>query len=179
VTEPEPGGADTADPLTKTLPERNGAPAKGSWWKKPTGAPGAALAAAVVAVIAVAGYLGVRALQSPTSPQSTSPSTPGIFNHDPGLPPGADRCGRIYASLPGPFNAGARGTPATSCAFVEEVRKEYSAHGSPEAGPVQLSVVSPSTSRWYKLACLSSPTYVTCTGGAAAVIYLYNRTGPE
>lgn len=174
MTDPEPAREDTADPQTETFAERNGSPPERPWWKKP-----AAAAAVVVAVIAVGGYLGVRALQSPTSPQSTSPSTPGIFNHVQGLPPGADGCDRIYANLPGPFNAGARGTPATSCAFVEEVRKEYSAHGSPAAGPVQLSVVSPSTSRWYKLACLSSHDYVTCTGGAAAVIYLYNITGPE
>ncbi|MGH3562518.1 MAG: hypothetical protein ACRDTN_12145 [Mycobacterium sp.] len=176
VTEPESGESDTADPPTQTTLARNDAPAKRPWWKKPAGA---ATATIVLTVIAVGGYFTVNAFLTHTSQQTTSQSTiPTVA----GLPPGAAPCPPIDTAVPGRFNAGARGTPMTSCDFVEQVRKEYLAQGSPSSGPAQLRVFSPATSQWYDLACLSSGDYVTCTGGAAAVVYLYtdrvlNRQG--
>ena len=156
MTEPASGGADAADPRP--------------WWKKPAGA---AAAATVLAVVAVGGYFGVNALLPQPSPQTTSP--PRTIEQVAVLPPGAEPCHHIDTNLPGPFNAGARGTPTTSCAFVEQVRKQYAEQqSSPTSGPVQLRVVSPATFKWYDLACLSSGQYVTCTGGAAAVVYLYH-----
>lgn len=167
MTEPESDGADTADPQTQTTPARIDAPPKRPWWKRPAGAAAATI---VVAVSAVGGYFGVTALLPHSSRQTTSQSTiPTVA----GLPPGATPCTRIDTDVPGPFNASARGTPMTSCAFAEQVRKQYGAPGSSSSGPDQLRVFSPQTSKWYHLACLSSDRYVTCTGGAAAVIYLY------
>jgi hypothetical protein len=176
VTEPESGGADTADPQTQTTPARIDAPPKRPWWKKPAGA---AAATTVLAVIAVGAYFSVSALLSHPSRQTASQSTPSATEHVPEYLPPAESCPRIHPDVPGPFNAGARGTPATSCAFVEQVLKEYAAQSSPSPGPVHLKVLSPATRKWYDLACLSSGDYVTCTGGAAAVIYLYHSSGSK
>ncbi len=51
----------------------------------------------------------------------------------PGLPPGATQCDRVLPEEVNPFNAGARGTPMTSCPFVEQVRRA--------SGPAQRTVV--------------------------------------
>jgi hypothetical protein len=177
VTEPESGGADTADPQTQTTLTRTDAPPKRPWWKRPAGAAAATI---VVAVIAVGGYFGVNALLPHSSRQTASQSMPSATEQLPAyLPQGSGLCDQIYPDVPGRFNASARGTPTTSCAFVEQVRKQYSAQGSPVSGPVQLSIFSPATSKWYDLVCLSLGDYVTCSGGAAAVIYLYKVSGSE
>lgn len=173
MSEPESGGAETADPQTQTTPAPSEAPQKRPWWKSPAGAAAATI---VIATVAVGGYFGVNALMSHSSRQTASQSAPSSIKQVPGLPPGADWCDPIYPDVPGRFNASAHGTPATSCAFAEEARKEYAAQSSPLSGPVHLRVVSPATSKWYDLACLRSRDYVTCTGGAAAVIYLYHRS---
>ena len=169
MTEPESGGADTADPETQA---QIGAAPTRPWWKRPAGAAAATI---VIATVAVGGYFGVNALMSHSSQQTGSQPAPNTFTQVRGLPAGADRCDRIYPDVPGWFNASAHGTPATSCSFAEEARKEYAAQSPPLSGPVQLKVLSPATSKWYDLACLTSRDYVTCTGGAAAVIYLYHR----
>jgi hypothetical protein len=93
----------------------------------------------------------------------------------PGLPSGATDCPRVYPHLLTPYNQGARGTPATSCGFVEQTRMSY-AKQPPAPGPVQIRVASPATYKWYDLVCAHTSTYVTCTGAVAAVIYLYNST---
>jgi hypothetical protein len=165
---------DTADPSPQEPRPQGDAPPKRPWWKSPVGAAGAA---AALAAIGVGGYLGVDAALSHPSSQTTSPSTSGVPDQVPFLPRGAAACGPIQTDVQVPFKAGARGTPATSCGFVEQVRKEYSAHSAPTSGPFELSVISPATFKWYKLACFNSGNYVTCTGGAAAVIYLYNAPG--
>jgi hypothetical protein len=131
-------------------------------------------AAVILAAVAVGGYFGADAALSHSSSQTTSPSASDIPAQVPGLPPGAAKCDRTQTDVQKPFNTGARGTPATTCAFVEQVRKEYSARSTPTSGPSEVSAISPATLKWYKLACFNSGTYVTCTGGAAAVIYLYN-----
>jgi hypothetical protein len=175
VTKPESAGADTADPQTQTTATRIDAPPKRPWWKRPAGAAAATI---VLAVITVGGYSGVNALLPHPSRQRTPQSTPRATEHVPKyLPPGADWCPQIYPDVPGRFDASARGTPATSCQFAEEVRKEYWAQSPPSSGPAGLKVLSPATRNWYDLACLSSGDYVTCTGGAAAVIYLYHSSG--
>jgi hypothetical protein len=129
-------------------------------------------AVAVVAVVGVAGFVGVQALRAHTPPPSTQP---GSLAQVPGLPPGATACPRVYGDLLTPFNSGARGTPTTSCPFVEQVRMKYAKVIPPVPEPLQLTVVSPSTEKLYELACITAGNYVTCAGGAAAVIYLYNQ----
>ena len=144
-------------------------PLRRSWWKNPISL---AAAAAIIAVVGVAGYFGVHALRGHTSPQSTQQ---GSLAQVQGLPPGATACQQVYPDLLVPFNAGARGTPTTSCPFVEQVRREYSKQSARSSGTIPLSVVSPSTEKQYQLACVTAGSYVTCAGGAAAVIYLYNQ----
>jgi hypothetical protein len=92
----------------------------------------------------------------------------------PDLPLGATACKNVYNDIQIPFDAGARGTPTTSCPFVEQVRRTYSQLSATAAPTEQLHAISPATERWYDLACIPTGSYVTCTGGAAAVIYLYN-----
>ena len=89
------------------------------------------------------------------------------------LPPGAASCHRIYTEITVPFNAGAR-TPLTSCPFVEQVRRTaHTAHLSTSSPPTQLRVVSPTTRKSYEMQCTSAGSYVTCTGGEDAIVYLY------
>jgi hypothetical protein len=180
VTDLERVGTDDAEPPPHTPPPppppQNDAPPERPWWKTPRGA---ATLAVVLAAIGVGGYFGVNAALPDASSLTTSSSAPGTIDQVPGLPRGAVPCIRLQTDVVVPFNAGARGTPATSCEFVEQVRKAFSDQRQPTSGPAQLSVVSPATSRAYELACLGSGTYVTCTGGSAAVIYLYNRTGSQ
>lgn len=166
--------SDTAGPSPPTPQPQDVARRARPWWKKPVAA---AAVTCLVSGIAVCGYLGVKAVASHSPARSTSPLTSDAEQQVAGLPPGAAPCERIQTDIVVPFNAGARGTPTTSCGFVEQVRKEYSAHSAPASGPVQLSVISPATFKTYRLACFDSGTYVTCTGGAAAVIYLYNSAG--
>ena len=91
-----------------------------------------------------------------------------------GLPPGATTCPRLFDNVVAPFNTGARGTPMTSCPFVEQVRREYAQRAAPLSGPQQMRVASPSTGEWYDLVCTPTGEPVTCSGGVVAVIYLYN-----
>lgn len=91
-----------------------------------------------------------------------------------GLPPGAASCQVVYTQIKAPFNAGARGTPLTSCAFVEQVRRTaQTEHLSASSPPTQLRVVSPTTRKQYEMQCVSAESYVTCTGGQDAIVYLY------
>src|ERR1700757_3697554 len=88
------------------------------------------------------------------------------------LPPGAASCPQIYAEITAPFNAGAAGTPLTSCVFVEQVRWTAKAdHLSTSSPPTRLSAVSPITRKQYDMQCISAGRYVTCTGGEDAVVY--------
>ena len=73
-----------------------------------------------------------------------------------------------------PFNAGAQGTPMTSCPFVEQVRRAYDRRNAPLSQPQQMRVPSPATGDWYDLVCAPTGKFVTCMGGVGAVIYLYN-----
>ncbi|MDX1885106.1 hypothetical protein [Mycolicibacterium sp. 120270] len=91
-----------------------------------------------------------------------------------GLPPGATECEAVYPTIVTPFNAGARGTPMTSCPFVEQVRRAYSLRPAPLSAPQQMRVASPATGQWYDLVCAPTQKFVTCTGAVVAVIYLYN-----
>jgi hypothetical protein len=139
------------------------------WWKSRISA---VAAAAIVALVGVAGYFGVEALLADRSPQ---PTPAGSLAEVKGLPPGATACPPVYRDLLTPFNSGARGTPTTSCPFVEQVRREYARQSWPSSGTIPLNVVSPATEKQYQLACVTAGSYVTCAGGAAAVIYLYNK----
>jgi hypothetical protein len=107
--------------------------------------------------------------------QSPHVATPSSLKQvgDP-LPPGAAHCNPIYKEITEPFNAGARGTPLTSCALVEQVRWTTKAdHISTSSPPTQLAVVSPITRKQYEMQCISAGSYLTCTGGEDAVVYLY------
>jgi hypothetical protein len=112
------------------------------------------------------------------APRGTAAPTPNDAHLQQvhGLPAGATDCPPVYPHVLAPYNRGARGTPATSCPFVEEVRMTY-AKQPPSAGPRQLRVPSPATYKWYDLVCAPTGSFVTCTGGVAAVIYLYNLDG--
>jgi hypothetical protein len=146
------------------------APLRRPRWKNPITL--ATAAAVVVGVVGGGGYFGVRALLAhPAAP----PTQPGSVAQVDDLPAGATACPPVYPDLLTPFNAGARGTPTTSCPFVEQVRMKYAKQPQPVPEPLQLTVVSPSTEMQYKLACVTVGSHVTCAGGAAAVIYLYNK----
>jgi hypothetical protein len=145
-------------------------PPKRPWWRSRVGA---AAGAAVVAVIGVSGYFGVNGVLAHPSSPATAPPASDIGDPVPLLPPGALTCRSVQTDV-GPFNAGAHGTPVTSCEFVEQVLMAYSKH-TPTPGPDLLTVLSPATSKSYRLVCLSMGGYATCTGGAAAVVYLYNK----
>jgi hypothetical protein len=124
------------------------------------------LAGLNVAVIASAAML--LALRSPHVASSLTQVG------DP-LPPGAASCHPIYPEITAPFGAGARGTPLTSCAFVEQVRWTAKAdHLSTSSPPTQLRVVSPTSRKQYEMQCISAESYLTCTGGEDAVVYLYS-----
>jgi hypothetical protein len=91
------------------------------------------------------------------------------------LPPGAAACDRTYKGITAPFDTGARGTPMTSCAFVEQVRwTAWADHLSTSSPPTQLQAVSPTTRKPYEMQCVSAGSYLTCTGGEDAVVYLYS-----
>lgn len=92
-----------------------------------------------------------------------------------GLPPGATFCDVNYSDVKTPFNHGARGTAVTTCGFVEEVRRAYAKQASPSSTANRINVASPVTRKGYDLMCVTEGTYVTCTGGEYAVIYLYNE----
>ncbi len=111
------------------------------------------------------------------------PQGPGVQVAEPGpapvsqisgLPPGATKCPAVYPSIVTPFDAGARGTPMTSCPFVEQVRRAYSQRPAPLSAAQQMRVASPSTGKWYDLVCAPTQRFVTCSGAVVAVIYLYN-----
>ncbi len=124
------------------------------------------LLALINAVLLVSGALVVVA---PSPGKATTLAQVG----DP-LPAGAAACPVIYPEITAPFNAGARGTPLTSCPFVEQVRRTaYTDHISPSSPPTQLRVVSPTTRSAYEMQCISVKSYVTCIGGEDAVVYLY------
>jgi hypothetical protein len=160
--------ASTPDPMTQRTPTRNDAPGRRPWWKTPA----ARLAtAALLALIGVGGYFAVNTLRPHTSP----PSTSRVLTQVPFLPRGAVPCAPIYKDVRVPFNAGAQGTPTTSCPFVEQVRMEYAARNPAVSPTIQMSVISPVTDKWYELSCVTTGTYVTCAGGVAAVIYLYHQ----
>lgn len=129
-----------------------------------------AWARGVLAVLNV--LLVVLAALFVAKPSAQTPlSLPQVGNP---LPPGAGSCHLIYTEITTPFNAGARGTPLTSCPFVEQVRRTaYTEHLSASSPPTQLRVVSPTTRKQYEMQCTSAGSYVTCIGGEDAVVYLY------
>lgn len=142
------------------------------WWRRPAGAGAAAVA---LAVLAVGGYFGGTALfSSPSSPVASTPPPVAASRVPDYLPAGAVACKKVYDDVHRPFNAGARGTATTSCQFVEQVRRTYAQLVATSAPTDQIHAISPATEKLYVLACIPTGSYVSCTGGAAAVIYLYN-----
>jgi hypothetical protein len=170
VTDHEGMATDEADPSPPGPPLNNEPPAKRPWWKGPIAATGVGVG---LTAVAVGGYFTVNVILARPSTSAPPPPASSIDDPVPGLPPGALNCPSVQTDT-GPFNSGARGTPATSCEFVQQVSMAYSKH-TPTPGPDLLTVVSPATSKQYHLVCLSIDGYATCTGGAAAVIYLYNK----
>jgi hypothetical protein len=134
-----------------------------------------ALAVTVTALL-VASVLVLSTRSGQDEPVPNADTNPAAANLTQvvGLPPGATTCPRLFANVVAPFNTGARGTPMTSCPFVEQVRREYAQRAAPLSGPQQMRVASPSTGKWYDLVCTPTGGHVTCSGGVVAVIYLYN-----
>lgn len=126
-----------------------------------------------VGVILLAVQAATRSSHPPDRPAGSTAPTAGIAQV-PGLPPGATGCPTLFTDPAAAFAAGARGTPMTSCPFVEQTRRSFTKSPGPDAGPRQLRVASPSTGKWYDLVCVPSGTFVTCSGGVGAIIYLYN-----
>ena len=129
------------------------------------------IGALLVELIALA--LIVMPRHAPVATQIAEPA-PVSVSQISGLPPGATVCPAVYPDVVAPFNAGARGTPTTSCPFVEQVRRAYSQRPAPLSRAQQIRVASPATGKWYDLVCTPTTTFVTCSGGVVAVIYLYN-----
>ncbi|MFI2459414.1 protein kinase [Nocardia sp. NPDC019323] len=92
------------------------------------------------------------------------------------LPAGAKTCGQGQAAT-GAFTQSATGTPVTSCAFAEEVRRAYAALGQAQNAtrdaPRTVVATSPVTGRTYTMNCLPEGQLVTCSGGENAVVYVY------
>jgi len=170
VTDHEDTARDPAAPLPQEPSLGCDPPPKRPWWKGQIGVVGAG---AVLAAIGVGGYFAINAVLAHPSSSANAPPASSDGEPVPGLPPGALNCTSVQTDT-GPFNSGARGTPATSCEFVQQVSMAYSKHPS-TPGPDLLTVLSPATSKSYHLVCLRIDGYATCTGGAAAVIYLYNK----
>ncbi len=138
--------------------------------------PGSALGLGSVMVL-MAAAAGLYLWTRPDAAAHGSAPTSMVDAHlaqVPGLPAGATECPLVYKDLQGTFDRGAKGTPATSCGFVEQTRMTYDTQPR-SAGPQQLRVISPATYKWYDLMCSPTGSYVTCTGGAAVVIYLYEQ----
>jgi hypothetical protein len=128
----------------------------------------------LVGVFALVIVLAIVLWPRPTPDASGTAEAAEGLESVPGLPPGAAACDAVYPDLMEPYNAGARGTPMTTCRFVEEVRRAYATKG-PAARTLQLTVVSPATRKPYSVACFPTADYITCSGGQGAVIYLYNK----
>jgi hypothetical protein len=108
--------------------------------------------------------------------KTATPLVPVTITPVPSLPRGAAACPVLYRDVTTPFDAGASGTPMTSCGFVEEVRRAYATTRAPTSPTAaQVTAASPSTHKLYKLVCFETAGYATCTGGQGAVIYLYNQ----
>ncbi|WP_434090400.1 protein kinase domain-containing protein [Nocardia beijingensis] len=108
-----------------------------------------------------------------SAPSATSTSTkPSQVT----LPAGAKACGQGQAAT-GAFTQSATGTPVTSCAFAEEVRRAYAALGQAQNAtrdvPRSVVATSPVTGRTYTMNCLPEGQLVTCSGGENAVVYVY------
>jgi hypothetical protein len=91
----------------------------------------------------------------------------------PGLPPSAT-CPVVYTDITKPFNAGSRGTPMTSCPFVEQVRRAYAIQNPSGIGTQPIRAVSPTTHKLYDMLCTAVDGYATCVGGQGAIVYLYH-----
>lgn len=128
------------------------------------------LVAVFVAMAAVALLVVGRGAPQPATVSSTPAVNP--IEQVSGLPPGATACEPVYTGLTA-YQRGARGTPQTSCAFVEQVRQAYDDKRSSSLGTQQMRVASPSTGKWYDLVCSPTGSFVTCTGAVGAVVYLY------
>jgi hypothetical protein len=143
---------------------------RGPWWKTPA----AVIAAVIVLILVGLGILfGLRefATDRASAPAPVKPPLRTVA----ALPLGAVYCDPVYPEIQSPFTASARGTATTSCAYAEQVRRTYASRTATKAPTDQFPAVSPATGKWYAMACIPSGEYVTCTGGAAAVVYLYNN----
>ena len=124
----------------------------------------------VLVLVAVASAVWLVGRDTP-APSPTPVAAAELPQQVAQLPPGATACPQNFPDLP--YGHGAKGTPMTSCPFVEQVRLAYGTH-APVKGPVQLRVASPRTGRSYDVACTPTGAYVTCMGGVLGLIYLYN-----
>jgi hypothetical protein len=129
----------------------------------------------LVGIFALVIVLAIVLWPDSASDTSGAPVTVAKFESVRGLPAGSATCDSVYPDIKLPFSAGARGTPMTSCRFVEETRRAYATKGSAASQTSQLTVVSPATRKSYTVVCFPTGEYVTCSGGQGAIIYLYNK----
>ncbi len=109
--------------------------------------------------------LGTLPPQAPAPPAKEPQSQPSA-----GFPPLAKRCPQKYGAT-GAYTRSAVGNDRTSCPFAEEVRISYADMGLP--GSVQeIKVFSPTTRQLYDVTCQPAGSFVLCTGGNGAVVYL-------
>jgi hypothetical protein len=134
------------------------------------------LGVVLVLVAAGAGVLLLTRADAASASATPPPPADAHLTQVPGLPAGATECKPVYPNVQKPYDRGARGTPETSCPFVEQVRQAYD-ELPPGAGARRMRVPSPYTYKWYDLECTPTGSYVTCTGGAAAIMYLYGSGG--
>ncbi|WP_435828908.1 protein kinase domain-containing protein [Nocardia beijingensis] len=114
--------------------------------------------------------------QAPSRTSSPSVTSTSAKPSQVTLPAGAKACGQGQAAT-GAFTQSATGTPVTSCAFAEEVRRAYAALGQAQNAtrdaPRTVVATSPVTGRTYTMNCLPEGQLVTCSGGENAVVYVY------
>lgn len=116
------------------------------------------------------------ARQSATTPTTTTGATTSTSTSTTKkpvrLPEGAREC-PPEGGPAGGFTQTAVGTSSTSCPFAEQVRLAYGANRPPSSGPRQIDARSPVTGETYTMTCTTTGSYVVCTGGDGAVVYVY------
>jgi hypothetical protein len=133
-----------------------------------------ALGAVNVLILTTGIVLAVTAHPPAAAVSPANPTAPvADLTQVPGLPPSAT-CPVVYTDITKPFNAGSRGTPMTSCPFVEQVRRAYAIQNPSGTGTQRIRAVSPTTHKLYDMLCTAVDEYATCVGGQGAIVYLYH-----
>ncbi len=115
---------------------------------------------------------------TPTRTETVMSPSPTVAGAPPQatLPPYSTPCQPVFGAINGYTTSAAGipppGSPSTSCAFAEEVRKAYGESG-PRGASRSVSAWSPVMQQPYPMVCAPNGTLVVCTGGNNAVVYIY------